>query len=145
MSFSGLGSKSSSPIAPVAEVAFSEPLARSHDLVRSPLNSGKTAHIIGGRRWGHKLTLRTARLLARRSRQSNVARRDGMWSRRDSRSEPFRSHAGGRSGFMERQRLQSMSVEQLWQLHTMINDILAGRLIAKKQELQRRLKLLNPE
>jgi len=46
---------------------------------------------------------------------------------------------------MERQRLQSMSVEQLWQLHTMINDILAGRLIAKKQELQRRLKLLNPE
>jgi len=36
-----------------------------------------------------------------------------------------------------------MSVEELWQLHTVVNDILALKLLAKKAELERRLGLLN--
>ncbi len=44
---------------------------------------------------------------------------------------------------MERERLQSMSVEELWQLHTLVNEILSLRLLAKKEELERRLGLLN--
>lgn len=38
-----------------------------------------------------------------------------------------------------------MSLEELWQLHTVVNDILAKRLVAKKEELERRLELLNRE
>lgn len=44
---------------------------------------------------------------------------------------------------MERERLRRMSVEELWQLHTVVNDILALKLLAKKEELERRLGLLN--
>lgn len=44
---------------------------------------------------------------------------------------------------MERERLRRMSVEELWQLHTVVNDILALKLLAKKAELERRLGLLN--
>lgn len=36
-----------------------------------------------------------------------------------------------------------MSVEELWRLHTIVNDILSARLVAKKKELERRLELLN--
>ncbi|EIG62205.1 hypothetical protein ABIB90_007785 [Bradyrhizobium sp. JR4.1] len=46
---------------------------------------------------------------------------------------------------MERKPFESMSVEELWQLHTVVNDILAVRLVAKKQELERRLGLLSRE
>jgi hypothetical protein len=46
---------------------------------------------------------------------------------------------------MERKPFESMSVEELWQLHAVVNDILAVRLVAKKQELERRLGLLNRE
>lgn len=45
---------------------------------------------------------------------------------------------------MELQRFQSMSVEELWQLHRLINDILSVRLMIKKEELERRLGLLSP-
>ncbi|MCK1646499.1 hypothetical protein IVA92_17560 [Bradyrhizobium sp. 154] len=44
---------------------------------------------------------------------------------------------------MERKPFESMSLEELWQLHTIVNDILAERLVAKKAELERRLELLN--
>lgn len=44
---------------------------------------------------------------------------------------------------MERERLRRMSVEELWQLHSVVNDILALKLLAKKAELERRLGLLN--
>jgi hypothetical protein len=40
---------------------------------------------------------------------------------------------------------ESMSLEELWQLHAVVNDILAERLLAKKEELERRLELLNRE
>ncbi|UPJ40115.1 hypothetical protein IVB40_22675 [Bradyrhizobium sp. 40] len=46
---------------------------------------------------------------------------------------------------MKRKPFESMSVEELWQLHAVVNDILAVRLVAKKQELERRLGLLNRE
>jgi len=38
-----------------------------------------------------------------------------------------------------------MSIEELWQLHSVVNDILATRLVAKKEELERRLAFLNRE
>lgn len=44
---------------------------------------------------------------------------------------------------MERKPFESMSLEELWQLHTVVNDVLAARLAAKKEELERRLGLLN--
>lgn len=43
---------------------------------------------------------------------------------------------------MDRKPLESMSLEELWRLHTVVNNILAERLAAKKQELERRLELL---
>lgn len=46
---------------------------------------------------------------------------------------------------MEQERFQNMSLEELWQLHSIVNDILAVRLNAKKEELERRLVMLRPE
>jgi DNA-binding protein H-NS len=46
---------------------------------------------------------------------------------------------------MERKPFETMSVEELWRLHTIVNDILAVRLAAKKEDLERRLRLLNPK
>ncbi|MCA1515883.1 MULTISPECIES: hypothetical protein [unclassified Bradyrhizobium] len=46
---------------------------------------------------------------------------------------------------MERKPFESMALEELWQLHTVVNDILAERLLAKKEELERRLELLKRE
>lgn len=43
---------------------------------------------------------------------------------------------------MEAKSLESMSLEELWRLHTVVNDILAARLVAKKAELERRLEPL---
>jgi hypothetical protein len=34
---------------------------------------------------------------------------------------------------MERKPFESMSVEELWQLHAVVNDILAVRLVAKSK------------
>lgn len=48
-------------------------------------------------------------------------------------------------GSMEQERFQNMSLEELWQLHSIVNDILAVRLNAKKQELERRLVMLRQE
>jgi len=44
---------------------------------------------------------------------------------------------------MDRKPLESMSLEELWRLHAVLNDVLANRLAAKKEELERRLELLN--
>jgi DNA-binding protein H-NS len=44
---------------------------------------------------------------------------------------------------MERRPFESMSLDELWRLHTVVNEILATRLLAKKEELERRLGLLN--
>ncbi|MBB4376288.1 DNA-binding protein H-NS [Bradyrhizobium sp. Rc3b] len=46
---------------------------------------------------------------------------------------------------MERKPFETMSLDELWRLHTVVNDILAARLVAKKEELERRLGLLNRE
>lgn len=46
---------------------------------------------------------------------------------------------------MQQKPFERMSLEELWQLHTIVNDVLAARLAAKKQELERRLELLNRE
>ena len=44
---------------------------------------------------------------------------------------------------MDRKQFESMSVEELWELHSVVNDVLAARLSAKKQKLERRLEMLN--
>ena len=46
---------------------------------------------------------------------------------------------------MGRKPFEGMSVEELWRLHALVNDVLAVRLVAKKEELERRLGLLNRE
>lgn len=46
---------------------------------------------------------------------------------------------------MERKPLESMPLDELWQLHSLVNDILAARLLAKKDQLERRLELLKRE
>jgi DNA-binding protein H-NS len=38
-----------------------------------------------------------------------------------------------------------MSIDELWELHTCVDSILAQRLIAKKEELERRLEQLRQE
>lgn len=40
---------------------------------------------------------------------------------------------------------ETMSVDELWRLHAVVNDVLSMRLVAKKEELERRLRLLNPQ
>ncbi|WP_193760308.1 hypothetical protein [Bradyrhizobium yuanmingense] len=46
---------------------------------------------------------------------------------------------------MDRKPFASMSLEELWRLRAIINDVLAEKLAAKKQELEQRLELLNRE
>lgn len=46
---------------------------------------------------------------------------------------------------MKGKPFETMSVEELWRLHTVVNDILAVKLAAKKEDLERRLRLLNPK
>lgn len=43
---------------------------------------------------------------------------------------------------MFREQLERMSVDELWEIHSLINDILATKIIAKKNQLQKRLELL---
>jgi hypothetical protein len=44
---------------------------------------------------------------------------------------------------MDLERFKAMSVDELWDLHSVVDAILAARLIAKKDELERRLGLLH--
>jgi len=48
-------------------------------------------------------------------------------------------------GIMYQDQFERMSMDQLWELHGMVNAILAERLIAKKGELETRLKQLRSE
>ena len=45
--------------------------------------------------------------------------------------------------FMTRNNLQSMSTDELWALHQKIAASLAARIIAEKEVLEDRLRLLN--
>lgn len=40
---------------------------------------------------------------------------------------------------MDRAQLDTMSIDELWALHTEVDQILASRLIAEKHELEKRL------
>lgn len=40
---------------------------------------------------------------------------------------------------MDREYLDTMSIDELWALHTQVDHILAARLLAEKRELERRL------
>ncbi|UPK25191.1 hypothetical protein [Bradyrhizobium sp. 195] len=40
---------------------------------------------------------------------------------------------------MEKQQLTSMSIDELWALHTDVDEIIAARIVAKKAELEARL------
>lgn len=44
---------------------------------------------------------------------------------------------------MHREQFEQMSIDELWALHTLVDSILAARLLAKKNELERRLRLLD--
>jgi len=44
-----------------------------------------------------------------------------------------------------REQFEKLSIDELWELHTYVDSILAKRLIAKKQELERRLEQLRQE
>jgi hypothetical protein len=43
---------------------------------------------------------------------------------------------------MDREHLETMSIDELWTLHAEVDQILAARLIAEKRELERRLEQL---
>jgi DNA-binding protein H-NS len=40
---------------------------------------------------------------------------------------------------MEREQFENMSIDELWALYTNVDEILAARIVAKKQVLERRL------
>lgn len=44
---------------------------------------------------------------------------------------------------MDLERFKDMSIDELWDLHSVVDAILAARLIAKKDELEKRLGLLH--
>lgn len=44
---------------------------------------------------------------------------------------------------MEQKPFKSMPLQELWQLHRLVNAILAARLLAEKDRLERRLELLS--
>ena len=46
---------------------------------------------------------------------------------------------------MYQDQFERMSMDELWELHSMVNAILAERLIAKKRALETRLKQLRSE
>jgi hypothetical protein len=46
---------------------------------------------------------------------------------------------------MYEEHFERMSLDELWELHSLVNAILAERLIAKKSELERRLSQLQSE
>lgn len=48
-------------------------------------------------------------------------------------------------GIMESEQFQKMSIDELWDLHTFVDAVLAARLAAKKAELERRLEQLRQQ
>lgn len=44
---------------------------------------------------------------------------------------------------MDREYLDTMSIDELWALHTEVDQILAARLLAEKRQLEKRLDQLN--
>ena len=44
---------------------------------------------------------------------------------------------------MDREYLDTMSIDELWALHTEVDQILASRLLAEKRQLEKRLDQLN--
>ena len=46
---------------------------------------------------------------------------------------------------MYREQFEKLSIDELWELHACVDSILAKRLIAKKEELERRLEQLRQE
>lgn len=45
----------------------------------------------------------------------------------------------GSGAIMDKEQLTSMSIDELWALHTDVDEILAARIVAKKAELEKRL------
>jgi hypothetical protein len=43
---------------------------------------------------------------------------------------------------LDREQFQKMSIDELWDLHILVDAVLAARLVAKKAELERRLEQL---
>lgn len=48
-------------------------------------------------------------------------------------------------GIMEPEQFQKMSIDELWDLHTLVDGVLAARLAAKKAELEKRLEQLRQQ
>lgn len=46
---------------------------------------------------------------------------------------------------MDPRQFENMSIDELWDLHTMVDAVLAARLAVKKAELERRLEQLRPK
>lgn len=46
---------------------------------------------------------------------------------------------------MDPEQFHQMSIDELWDLHTLVDAILAARLAAKKAELERRLEQLRQQ
>lgn len=44
---------------------------------------------------------------------------------------------------MDREYLDTMSIDELWALHTEVDQILAARLLAERRELEKRLDQLS--
>jgi hypothetical protein len=44
---------------------------------------------------------------------------------------------------LDREQFQKMSIDELWDLHILVDAVLAARLVAKKAELERRLEQLS--
>ena len=44
---------------------------------------------------------------------------------------------------MYREQFESKSIDELWEVHSLVNAVLTARLVAKKNELERRLDRLH--
>ena len=44
---------------------------------------------------------------------------------------------------MNQEQFQNMSIDELWDLHTLVDAVLAARIAAKKRELETRLEQLH--
>ena len=51
----------------------------------------------------------------------------------------------GSGAIMDKEQLGRMSIDELWALHTEVDEILAARIVAKRTELERRLARLRPD
>ena len=43
---------------------------------------------------------------------------------------------------MDREQFERMSTDELWELHTLVTAVLTARIVDKKNELERRLEVL---